>query len=213
MKHLDTAHDGAITAQGATNWAQVVLLSPSPPSSSSSPPIKRLYDGFFCLYHFTSTMGSHMRPGRLPCAPRLAKTLASSTRRVASSSKSDSQAATPPWRSATQRGWTAGHHIYHIPWRSGAAARSLPPPEGTLPAPVIGRRHGSVFPPLLGRERRRRPGAQAHGSTVGREEADETLGSGARRRHLLSGRSQVWPSRLPFPPPPSSSSSPPIRRL
>ena len=53
--------------------------------------------------------------------------------------------------------------------------------------------------PSLGHDQRRRPGVQAHACVTGREGADGALGSVSCSLHLLSGRSQVWPSHPPFP--------------
>ena len=51
--------------------------------------------------------------------------------------------------------------------------------------------------PSLGHDQRRRPGAQAHMCVICRQEEDEAPGNGSRPLHLLSGRSQVLPSRPP----------------
>ena len=116
--------------------SQVVPSRPSFPLSS--PPLlqassRRLCDGFFASTPSPRPWVAPRAQGdfHVPSASPIHLPRRRVARRVASSSsKSTSQGAMPPWRSATQRGWTAGHHIYHIPWRSGAAPRRLHPPEG-----------------------------------------------------------------------------------
>ena len=148
----------------------------------------------FCIYAFTSTMARPTRPGRLPCAQCLANTPASSTGRaprrllVLEVHLPGRHAPLAQRHAARMDGGTP--HLSH-PVEKRCRTPAASSTRGTLP-----RRSSSVvaapsFHPPLGRDHRRRPGAQAHGSTVGREEADETLGHRSRRRHLLPGCSQV----------------------
>ena len=152
MKRLDTAHDGAITAQGAAKWSQVVLPFPSLLLLSSKPPAGACATGFLHLR-------LHLDHGS-PHAPR--ETSMCPVPRQYTCLVDGSRAASPPRpRSPPPR----------APCPPGAAPRSadgrrdttsitsrgeaVPHPGGfihqrDLAAPLIVRRRGAVFPPSPG---------------------------------------------------------------
>ena len=138
MKRSDAVHTPFICSQGG---AKCRKPSSRPPrhSPSSSRLAQRFCDGFSCPYPFILTISRPLRPGRPPRAHLVGTRLDQLQRDVTSHATVAWKGATSTWRNGTQRGWPEGPFLCHIPWRSGAAARLLAPPDDAL---VGGHRRG-----------------------------------------------------------------------